>query len=114
MSHHTIDKSLTELMEGRAKKTPLQFVKDVVIRKEEDPSIVSLGPTGDFPDGKLVPHDEGGLIFGVTIFNGCVVLDFGKPIRSIGFTREDALQLAEILQRRAMQCPPIIKKQEGP
>jgi hypothetical protein len=90
-----------------------------VLRKQaiEDQLTETLGPTKDFPHGKLVPHDEGGLIFGVTVFNGRVVFDFGKPIRSIGFTREGALQLAELIKQRAEQCPaifaPAANKREG-
>ena len=112
MSHHSDKTPLTylggdggarNLMDQLSAKRRIEreFQKLGQLEKE-------LGPTGDHPAGRLVPHDEGGLIFGVTVFQGRVILDFGKPIRSIGFTRNDALELAEILRQRAKQCPPII------
>jgi hypothetical protein len=107
MSHHSSDESLTEelkklhrLMEP-ARTQPEEFA----MRKQLDET---LGPTKDYPHGKIVPHDEGGLMFGVTVFNGRVIFDFGKPVRSIGFTREGALELAELIKRRAEQCPAIL------
>lgn len=109
MSHHTSDKPLTAPFIEMIKKTEDNHAEKRVMEKikslEEE-----LGPTGGYPDGKIVPHDEGGLMFGVTVFSGRVVFDFGKPIRSIGFTREGALELAELIKRRAMQCPQIIGK----
>ena len=111
MSHHSDSTPLTFLdpdeREGMSKTlTEMRRME----RELEKAGQVdeTLGPTGDFPAGRLVPHDEGGLMFGVTVFQGRVILDFGKPIRSIGFTRDDALDLARILKLRAEQCPPII------
>lgn len=103
MSHHSSDESLT------APAFPSDDKREKFIdamRKEQLES--ALGPTKEFPHGKIVPHDEGGLIFGVTVFNGRVIFDFGKPIRSIGFTREGALELAELIKQRAMQCPEVL------
>ena len=101
MSHHSTDKPLAFF--------DLQDEKSRLVQKMREQQIESeLGPTKDFPHGKIVPHDEGGLMFGVTVFNGRVIFDFGKPIRSIGFTREGALELAELIRQRAMQCPEIL------
>ncbi len=47
-------------------------------------------------------------MMGITNFNGRVVIDFGKPVRSVGFTRADALNLAKTLIERAKACPKII------
>lgn len=102
MSHHSPDKSLTSLFNSTAGRSAL--LDD--LKAEQLTSV--LGPTKDFPHGKIVPHDEGGLMFGVTVFNGRVVFDFGTPIRSIGFTREGALELAELIKQRALMCPPVI------
>ncbi len=121
MSHHSHDKSLADVMAIFGNKP--EVVKDLAQQtKLGDPTEErltrynaveeqlkdTLGPTNDFPHGRLVPHDEGGLMFGVTVFNGRVIFDFGKPIRSIGFTREGALELAELIKQRAMDCPPIL------
>jgi hypothetical protein len=105
MSHHSSDKPMIEVPRG-ADMDPAALKKR---RLKLDELNQKLGATGDHPAGRIVPHDEGGLVFGVTVFNGRVVFDFGKPIRSLAFTRDDALQLAELLKQRAEQCPPIIK-----
>jgi hypothetical protein len=107
MSHHSSDKSLTDILE--AKQELIEELRKRPAQEEMTKQLESeLGPTKTFPDGKIVPHDEGGLMFGVTVFNGRVIFDFGKPIRSIGFTREGALELAELIKRRAEQCPAIL------
>lgn len=104
MSHHSSDKSLTDML---ALKAAVDGLKERSIAEEKN-LVETLGPTKEFPHGKIVPHDEGGLMFGVTVFNGRVIFDFGKPIRSIGFTREGALELAELIKQRAEQCPQVI------
>lgn len=103
MSHHSTDESLALLgVQSPDKRKELLEA----LKREQVESV--LGPTKEFPHGKIVPHDEGGLIFGVTVFNGRVIFDFGKPVRSIGFTREGALELADLIKTRAMQCPPVL------
>lgn len=102
MSHHSIEESLVSLA-----SSGLDQKRKMIEELQKEQLKETLGPTKDFPHGKLVPHDEGGLIFGVTVFNGRVVFDFGTPVRSIGFTREGALELAELIKRRAEQCPAI-------
>lgn len=60
------------------------------------------GPTGKFPEGKLTDTDEGEI--GITIGRreGRVVMDFGKPAAWIGFTADQADQLAESLRVQAV------------
>ena len=60
-----------------------------------------LGATGDFPEGKIVPHDEGGLQFAIGHYKGKVTLDFGKAVKWIALGPEDARNLAEILKKQA-------------
>lgn len=110
MSHHSPDKSLAILSPIATGDKERVRLRDLIERQsaaKEKQIVDALGPTGDFPHGRIVPHDEGGLMFGVTVFNGRVIFDFGKPIRSIGFTREGALELAELIRQRAEQCPAI-------
>jgi hypothetical protein len=54
-----------------------------------------------FPLGKLTPEDEGELRLGITHVDGKVVLDFGKPVAWIGFTAEQAEQIADTLREHA-------------
>lgn len=110
MSHHSSDKPLAFIGELTGETSNLK--RKLMNTAAELHLQETLGPTKDYPHGRIVPHDEGGLMFGVTVFNGRVIFDFGKPIRSIGFTREGALELAELIRQRAIQCPPIIGAKE--
>lgn len=56
---------------------------------------------GDFPDGKLTPHDEGALAVAVGTKDRSVILQFPKPIEWIGFTPDQALDLAQNLITKA-------------
>jgi hypothetical protein len=60
-----------------------------------------FGPTGKFPQGKLTPEDEGEIQIAITDYNGKVVMDFGKPITWIGFTPDQAGEIADNLLRHA-------------
>ena len=62
---------------------------------------MGFGPTGQFPDGKLTEHDEGEITLGIAIYKGQVVMDFGTPTAWVGFTAEQALQIAESLMKCA-------------
>lgn len=59
-----------------------------------------LGATGQFPQGKLGPHDEGELQIGLSVREGCVVIAFGKEVAWIGMDPS----LAEQLGRKILQA----------
>ena len=61
----------------------------------------SIGATGQFPEGKLAEHDEGELAFAVGAKGGKVVIEFGKEVASVGFTPQQAIQLAQSLLDKA-------------
>ncbi len=63
--------------------------------------IEELGATGVFPDGKLTSNDEGELKFVVTAYHGKVVINFGIPIASLGFSPEQARAFALLLRKHA-------------
>ena len=65
----------------------------------------SLGATGQYPDGMIASNDEGGLQFGITVMHERIVIDFGKPIHSIGFTKDEAVNLANYLFEKARTLP---------
>jgi len=54
-----------------------------------------LGASGEYPLGKLTPNDEGELKMAVGCEKGKVILAFGKDVTWIGFTPEQARDLAE-------------------
>lgn len=60
-----------------------------------------LGPTGDFPDGKLNAEDGGGLQMAFTAEKGRVLVVFGTPIAWIGLEPKDAREMAALLIKQA-------------
>jgi hypothetical protein len=64
---------------------------------DEDAEKLKLGPTGCAPDGTLGPHDHGEIRTAVYAQDGKVILNFGKDLRWIGLTPEQALQLGVVL-----------------
>ena len=60
-----------------------------------------LGPTGDFPEGKLNANDEGEIQIAVGHSDGNVVIDFGKPVAWIGVGPDQADQLADVIRTHA-------------
>lgn len=66
--------------------------------------ITKLGATGRFPEGKLTPEDEGEIAYAIGQQDGKVVINFGKPTHWIGFTAEQAEDLATTLREHATEC----------
>jgi hypothetical protein len=56
---------------------------------------------GEYPEGRLNADDSGALAFSVGVENGKVLLRFPKPVAWIGFTGDQALEIAELLIRHA-------------
>jgi hypothetical protein len=56
--------------------------------------MTELGPTGDFPEGKLGPDDEGGLVVAINVTEGKVRVDFGTPVAWFALSHEQALEYA--------------------
>ena len=59
---------------------------------------------GEFPNGKLNKNDEGALACAVGHEKGVVKLLFPKPVSWIGFTPEQAIDLAQDLIKHARKC----------
>lgn len=64
----------------------------------------TIGPTGDFPDGKMRADDEGAIRMGATVYEGKVVLNFGTPITWIGLHPQEAADLATLLLDHARRA----------
>jgi len=56
---------------------------------------------GEFPDGKLTPHDEGATAVQVGQHGGRVVVEFPNPTKWIGFTPDQAVEIAATLIKHA-------------
>jgi hypothetical protein len=65
-----------------------------------------LGATGKFPEGVYGKNDEGEIKFAVAAdpAKGKVLVDFGKPVRLFGMTTDQAVELAELLQKNAWEA----------
>ena len=63
-----------------------------------------VGPTRDFPQGKLNDHDEGGLNVAIGIDSGQVVLAFGSPVAWFGMDYEQAERLGISLLAKSAEC----------
>lgn len=59
---------------------------------------------GEFPDGRLNANDEGALAMMVGHENGKVVMQFATPTAWVGFTPEQAMDIAQMLITHARQA----------
>jgi len=73
-----------------------------------------IGETGDFPQGKLNQHDEGGLQIAIALEGETVTLRFGKQISWIGLPRAEAVQFALVILKRATGAKKLTITDEEP
>ncbi len=73
----------------------------IEIFKKRHAQEAQLGATGQFPEGKLVDHDEGEIAFGVTNYEGKVVLNFNTAVHWLGMDAGQARLLARSLMSHA-------------
>lgn len=64
-------------------------------------SVVILGPTGEFPEGKIDSEDEGELTMAIGAAEGLVRVDFGSPVVWIAMGPDDARGMAASLVEMA-------------
>lgn len=60
-----------------------------------------LGPTGEFPAGKMRDDDEGGTTLAIGSAEGRVIIDFGIEIKWIGMYPKEAEAIANSLLAHA-------------
>lgn len=65
---------------------------------------IGLGPTGDFPRGKLSEDDEGGLRIAILHREKTVLMNFGNTVAWIGLDVKTAKQLAEAIIHHASEA----------
>ena len=98
-SDHHGDEKVPEFFEKLlAGKTGSSVPKDLESLKP------LLGPTGEFPDGRVGPGDEGEIRLAVGSRQGHVFLAFGKEIAWLGMRPADARALARKLKHFANQA----------
>jgi hypothetical protein len=59
---------------------------------------------GEFPNGRLNENDAGAMAVAIGVENGVVIMNFGHSLKWIGFTPDQAIDLAEILIKHARKC----------
>jgi hypothetical protein len=75
---------------------------------------VNLGATGELPDGKIAPDDEGELRFAMGVTEGGeVFMDFGKPVKWVAFPPEQAMELGRMLTLNANRASGMLKLQQS-
>ena len=62
-----------------------------------------VGPTGEFPDGKVSPDDSGELIMGIGIWRGMVRVEFGSSVSWLGLPSKQARRMAEIILSKVQE-----------
>jgi hypothetical protein len=67
---------------------------------------VIIGPTGEYPEGKLAEEDKGEIQFAIFVYEGKVVLDFGAPVAWVGMPAAQARELAAVLLQVADSLEP--------
>lgn len=99
MGHHSQQPFDGNLDEDFQRKLSLELgkSKDLIAKLNELKEQYNLGETGLFPDGKLTEKDEGEIKIAIGEMGGRVIMNFGKPITWIGFTKEQAKGIAESL-----------------
>jgi hypothetical protein len=60
-----------------------------------------LGATGNFPQGKVRPDDEGELAVAISTEGDMVFLNFGKPVHWVSLPKHDVIELAKVLLAKA-------------
>ena len=56
---------------------------------------------GEYPNGKLTKDDAGAIAVAIGHENGAVILQFPKPVAWIGFTPDQAMEIAQTLMEHA-------------
>jgi hypothetical protein len=72
---------------------------------KEEAQKKEFGATGQFPEEKLTQNDEGEIQFGVSTYKHEVIINFGTPVKWIGFNKELAHKLADSIHRHADELP---------
>lgn len=59
---------------------------------------------GEYPDGRLNSDDAGALPLAIGSADGKVVMEFPKPVAWIGFTGDQAMEIAQTLIKHARKA----------
>jgi hypothetical protein len=68
---------------------------------------------GEYPDGRMNKDDAGAIAMQIGVEEGRVVMRFPKPVAWIGFTGDEAMEIAQVLMKHArkagLTAPAVIR-----
>lgn len=79
----------------------IEFPEQVVGSIDELKAAGKIGATGEFPDGKLRPDDEGELRVAIAASKGNVVIAFGKEVEWLALDPDQAIHIAAMILQKA-------------
>lgn len=70
---------------------------------QEEANRLGLGASGKFPQGFLNEDDEGEIKIAITTDGEKVIIAFGKEVSWIGFTKEQAVEIGNLLIQKGTE-----------
>ncbi len=67
-----------------------------------------IGATGQHPEGKLTPEDQGEIKFRVGHTDDKVIIHFGKRVEWLGMSPDQAMELGRVLIKNAKKTNRLI------
>lgn len=99
MAHHGLNPDENVFDEETLKELRAKLLKEFMQPKPRK-----------YPDGRLGAEDDGELEVAITNKNGRVLMHFGKQIEWIGFTAEQAVEIAKCLFEHSNKAAEIEHK----
>jgi len=99
MSHHSdepFERAMKKLGGKNLPKLEVSATQNQLMRQLTDVTGFK-GALGTFPEGQIVPHDEGAIQFAVGSEGDKVIIDFGTSVKWIGMTAQEAADLASTI-----------------
>ena len=89
---------------------------DDKVEVSEDDQPPKLGPTGEYPDGKISEEDEGQIQLAVGVTKGGdVFMDFGVKVKWLAFDPQEAIEIAKMIAvnaQKAARVREVLEKQK--
>lgn len=101
MGHHAGEHD--EEMQAAMRKSLMDSIPRETLEDQMQKLTDKLGPTGEFPDGKITEKDRGEIRIVVGAKEGRIVLYFGARIEWLGMTVAQAYDIAASIVQHARE-----------
>ena len=64
-----------------------------------------LGKLNSFPRGKFQDDDEGAIQIAISVRDKTLVIDFGTSVTWVGMPKQNAIDFANVILKRAQEMP---------